>query len=99
MSFVLSGKFVAIDEIRLFSENFMKNCQQKRNTFFTFLRLCQGLLLQYVVNGWSNNPLIFTFLKYSFSFVSRVIMLDFGVWIAFNRVWVQQTGRGQETRG
>lgn len=33
MSFVLSGKFVVIDEIQLFSENFMKDCQQKRNTF------------------------------------------------------------------
>lgn len=90
MSFVLSGKFVAIDEIRLY---------EKLSTKKKYVCLCQGLLLQYVVNGCSDNPLIFTFLKYSFSFVSRVIMLDFGVRIAFNRVWVQQTGRGQETRG
>lgn len=33
MSFVLGGKFAAIDVIRLHSENFMKNCQQKGNAF------------------------------------------------------------------
>lgn len=33
MSFVLGGKFAAIDVIRLYSENFMKNCQQKGNAF------------------------------------------------------------------